>query len=158
MMVRKQPWLGDEINRDLIVRVCAADIPDLSCVFGVLFPFIAGNCTSHRFKGTSIGAIKHIAATLAVHEIEYRAAIKVVSTDVAEHPVQTSIFFDSCLGCGVIEEIAAGINIDTKLTYAWVERPSVEVVATLTADQIIVALTSEQGVDIGTETTAAITD
>ena len=92
MVIAQQSWFGHEVHVDRVVRVRAADIPDLVAFLGVFLPFVAGRSAVHRLERAAVRAVQRVLATVAVQEVDARAAVQVIVARITKCAVQAGIF------------------------------------------------------------------
>ena len=93
VIVGQQAGLGHVIDRDHVIGIGGADVPDLAVLFGVLLPDVAAEQAAvERFELGAIDPEILVVAAVAVHEVDAGAAIELVVARRAEHAVQAGVF------------------------------------------------------------------
>ncbi len=92
VMIGQQAWFGHEIHGNDIIRVGAANVPDLVGRACVGFPRIAGQTAIRIFEEFALLIEQFIVTAIAVEEINARSAEQQIIVQAAERAVDSGIF------------------------------------------------------------------
>ena len=159
MGVGQQARLGDEIDRDHVVGVGAAVVPDLVGFLGVFLPAVAGQAAVQGIEGAAVGAVQGIAAAVAVHEVEAGATIEFVVVGRTEQAVEPGILeLVQAVAIVIVESAGFRVDIDAELADD-PDRGQVAVDAQLAADLVEVDLVGQRrGLDGGIDVIQQVVD
>ena len=170
VVVVEQSGLGHVVDRDDVVGTGGADVPDLAVLLGVILPLLAEQPAVERIEVAAVDAEVLVVAAVAVQEADAGTAVEFVVATRSEHAIETRVL-ERVRGPGriaveeavvigvavVVEQVALAVGEHAELAAGLrIARPRVETVAANAADQIVVALTAEQKVDVRGRAVAAV--